>query len=132
MARNTRLRIAQVLLIGPLGALVVGAAFVFSLVSPPEPVQGIDWAVAAWAVLSGSANLLAGLRLHSDWPASRRLALAACTNYAAFSLVKLIGYGEAAAVPFLIGIALVAALVGVRASTAAKMPRPWATSSDTA
>ena len=132
MARNTRLRIAQILLLGPLGALVVGAAFVFSLISPPEPVEGIDWVVAAWAVVTGGANFAAGVRLHRHWPDSRRLALAVCANYAAFSLVKLIGYGEAAAVPFLLATAVVAALVGVRAPTAAKMPRPWATSFDTA
>jgi hypothetical protein len=95
-----RLRLAQAILVGPLGALVLGAAFAFSVAAPPEPLHPADWVVAAWAMVLGAASLSVGARLGSGRPqlvtAARGLALA----HLAFGVVKLVAYGESASLVF--------------------------------
>jgi hypothetical protein len=121
MKLPARLSVAQVLLVGPLGALVVVAALAFSVFSG-DSLSTIDWTVSAWAVASGALNLTAGLRMRR----STGLAQIAALNYLAFSLAKLIGYHEGASVPFIVlGVAVLILSRGDRITA------PWARSSDT-
>jgi hypothetical protein len=104
------LRAAQALL-GLLGAVVLFASIYFSVVAPPEPVDGLDWLVAAWAFATGAAALAIAPRLARGGDTVRLAATALVANHFVFGLVKLVAYGESAAVPFMaIDLALLALL----------------------
>jgi hypothetical protein len=109
----TQLRVAQVLL-GLLGAVVLFASVYFSLVAPPEPVDGLDWLVAAWAFAIGvSALVLAPLLSRRD-PTVLLAATVLVASHFAFGIVKLAAYGEGAAVPFMVVDLVLLALLSTR------------------
>ena len=91
-----RLRAAQALLIGPLGLLVTATALGFSVFSS-DSLSPLEWCVATWAVVGGAGAALAGLRLGT----SRTPAVLIALNSIAFSVVKLIAYGESASLVFM-------------------------------
>ena len=93
-------RATQVLMTGPLGALVVFGSIYFSVIAPEENVAGVDWLVGAWALAWGVANLYVGLRLAAR-PALRRTAIALVACHLVFGLVKVVGYDEAEAATFM-------------------------------
>jgi hypothetical protein len=103
-----RLRAAQGLL-GLLGAVVTFASIYFSVVAPPEPVNGPDWLVAAWALAIGVTALSLAPRLTQA--RARRAALALLACHALFGVVKLVAYDESAAFPFIALDALIALLL---------------------
>jgi hypothetical protein len=108
-------RAAQVLLLGPLGALVVFGSIYFSVIAPPQDVVGVDWLVAAWALALGTGNLVVGSRL-AGRPGLRRAALALVASHVAFGLVKIVGYGETEAATFMVLDALTIGLLTTAAA----------------
>jgi hypothetical protein len=104
-------RAAQVLLLGPLGALVVFGSIYFSVIAPPQDVAGVDWLVGAWALALGTGNLVVGSRLAGGRPGLRRAALALVASHLAFGLVKIVGYGETEAATFMVLDALTLGLL---------------------
>ena len=113
------LRAAQALL-GLLGAVVLFASIYFSVVAPPEPVDGLDWLVAAWAFATGAAALAVAPRLGRGDASVRLAAMAVVANHFAFGVVKLVAYGESAAVPFMAVDLVILALLSRRRAAAAR------------
>lgn len=117
----TPLRAAQALL-GLLGAVVLFASIYFSVIAPPQPVDGLDWLVAAWAFATGVCALVLAPRLSRGDATVRLAAMALVANHFAFGLVKLVAYSESAALPFmavdLVILALVSSWPAPRASAA--------------
>src|SRR4051794_17801548 len=109
MTPTLSIRLAQGLL-GLLGAVVLFGSTYFSLVDPPEPVDGVDWLVAAWAFATGVACIVIAVQLRRGGDRMRRAALVLVASHVAFGLVKLIGYHEDAALTFM---AVDAVLVGL-------------------
>ncbi|WP_238008481.1 hypothetical protein KZZ52_32250 [Dactylosporangium sp. AC04546] len=105
-------RLAQLLLLVPLGAFQLVASIAFSLTMP---MSGRDYAVAAWAVLMSLACVGTALRLGRGGRALR-VALALLGAQTAFSLVKLIVFGESASLVFLAVVAAGAGLLALPAS----------------
>ena len=107
------MRLAQIIFAIPLGIVLVVASIAFS-VSPSEPMDAVDYLVAAWACTMGVANLAIARRLPSGGEQVRRWALRLVGAHVAFSLVKLTAYGEGAAVVFLAFDAALLALLARR------------------
>ncbi|GGM48372.1 hypothetical protein ACFFX1_45175 [Dactylosporangium sucinum] len=105
-------RIAQFVLLVPLGAFQLVASVAFSLTMP---MSGRDYAVAAWAVLMSLACVVTGLRLGRGGRALRG-ALGLLAAQTAFSLVKLTVFGESASLVFLAVVAVGAGLLALPAS----------------
>src|SRR5258705_7326911 len=85
-------RAAQVLLLGPLGALVVFGSIYFSVIAPPQDVAGVDWLVGAWALALGTGNLVVGSRLARGRPRLRPAAPPLLAPHLPLGLVKIVGY----------------------------------------
>jgi hypothetical protein len=115
------LRAAQVLL-GLLGAVVLFASVYFSLVAPPEPVDGLDWLVAAWAFAIGASALVLAPLLSRRDPAVVLTATALVATHFAFGVVKLVAYHESAAFTFMAVDAVILALLRTRAIRSAHEP----------
>lgn len=99
-------RLAQVLMIGPLGAIVIFGSIYFSVVAPPERVDGLDWVVGAWALASGAASIVLGLRLAGGGERVWRAAVALIALHVVFGLIKVVAYAEGEALTF-VGVDLV-------------------------
>jgi hypothetical protein len=104
------LRAAQAML-GLLGAVVLFASIYFSVVAPPEPVEGLDWLVAAWAFATGAAAMAIAPRLSGGDAAVRLAAIALVAGHIVFGVVKLVAYGESAAITFMAVDVLILALL---------------------
>ena len=109
------LRIAQVLMIGPLGALVVFGSIYFSVIAPTEDhYSALDWSVGAWAFAMGVSSIVLGSRLVSGGARVRRAAMALVGLHVLFGVAKLTVYAEAEAATFM---AVDAIVLGVLART---------------
>jgi hypothetical protein len=121
-SRPVAARIAQVLMIGPLGLLALFGSVLFTVVAPPGPMRAGDYVVGAFAFALGGANLRAGARLVRGGAPARRTASVLLALQIVFGLVKLVGYHEGAAVTFivldLVALALVQRSVAPRAAAA--------------
>lgn len=95
-------RVAQALLIVPLGVFQGAAATFFSLTMP---MAGADYVVGIWAVLMSLADIVAGVRLSASARRWRRVSLVLLGAQIAFALVKLLVYRESASFVFLAFIA---------------------------
>jgi hypothetical protein len=100
---------AQLLLLIPLGAFPLGATIAFSLVLG---LHGKDYLPAIWAQIMSIACLVTAVRLSTGQPRQLRIALGLLAAQTAFSLLKLLVFGESAALVFL---ALAAACAGLLA-----------------
>lgn len=110
--RAAYLRIAQVLLIGPLGALVVFGSVYFGLIAPTEDSYSVlDWSVGAWAFVMGVTSMVLGSRLRSGGPRVQRAAMALVALHIVFGVVKLTVYSEAEAATFMAVDAIVLGLL---------------------
>jgi hypothetical protein len=79
------------------GAVVLFGSVYFSLIAPTEEVNGLDWAVGAWAFALAVAFLALAPRL----PHSLRLVTALVAVHAVFGVVKIVGYDETEAATFI-------------------------------
>ncbi len=99
---NVRLRIAQAILVAPLGVLVAFASVYFSVVAPPVPVDGLGALVATWALTMGVASMIVGVRLRPDRANLIQAARALAVAHLLFGVVKLAVYGESASISFML------------------------------
>jgi hypothetical protein len=99
----------QFLLLIPLGAFQLVATIAFSLAMP---MSGRDYLPAVWAPIMASACIVTALRLGRGTRRVLRVALALLAAQTAFSLLKLVVFGESASLVFL---ALTAACAGLLA-----------------
>ena len=107
-------RAAQLLLLVPLGAFQLIASIAFSLIIP---MSGKDYLVAIWAPVMAGLCVAVALRFGRGTPRVLGIALGLLAAQTAFSLVKLLVYGESAALVFL---ALTAACAGLLALPASR------------
>ncbi|GAA2376016.1 hypothetical protein [Dactylosporangium salmoneum] len=105
---------AQLLLLVPLGAFQLVATIVFSIVMP---LHGKDYIAAGWAPVMALACIVTALRLGRGSARTLRTALILLAAQTAFCLLKLIAFGESAALVFL---AVTAACAGLLALPAAR------------
>ncbi len=104
-------RAAQLLLLGPLGALVVFGAIYFGAIAPPDDLGADDFAIGAWALVIGAGNLAVGARLGAGAPGLRHAAIALVAVHLLFGAVKVVGYDEAEAATFMVADVVLIALV---------------------
>ncbi|HEX8105966.1 MAG TPA: hypothetical protein VF533_25335 [Solirubrobacteraceae bacterium] len=110
------LRVAQALMIGPLGALVIFGSLYFGVIAPEETMDAVDWLVGAWAFTMGVASVVLATRLASGGARVVRLAMGLVALHVAFGVVKLAVYQESAAFTFMaVDVVLLAILARVRA-----------------
>lgn len=106
------LRIAQVLMIGPLGALVIFGSVYFGLIAPTEEtMSAFDWFVGSWAFVMGIASIVLGSRLVTGDDGVRRAALGLVALHAVFGVVKIVFYAETEALTFMAVDAIVIGLL---------------------
>ncbi|MEV6923440.1 hypothetical protein AB0M46_02840 [Dactylosporangium sp. NPDC051485] len=105
---------AQLLLLVPLGAFQLVATIAFSIIMP---LSGKDYIAAAWAPVMALACIVTALRLGRGAPRTLRTALVLLAAQTAFGLLKLIAFGETAALVFL---AVTAACAGLLALPGAR------------
>lgn len=105
---------AQFLLLIPLGAFQLVATIAFSIAMP---LSGKDYIPAIWAPIMAGACIITALRLGRGTTRLLGVALALLAAQAAFSLLKLIMFGESASFVFL---ALTAACAGLLALPASR------------
>ena len=108
------IRLAQILLVIPLGLFQGTAAVFFSLTMP---MKGADYLVAGWAVVMTLCDVVAGVGLSRGAARYRRMAFVLLAAQTAFALVKLLVYHESASFVFL---ALVAATAAALAAPGAR------------
>ncbi|MGW5237698.1 hypothetical protein ACWEOW_02055 [Monashia sp. NPDC004114] len=106
-------RAAQLLLLVPLGAFQLVATIAFSLTIP---MSGKDYVVAVWAPIMASMCIVIALRFGRGTPRVLAVALGLLAAQTAFSLVKLVVYGESPALVFLAMTAACAGLLALPAS----------------
>ena len=106
-------RAAQLLLLVPLGAFQLVATIAFSLIIP---MSGKDYFVAVWAPIMAGMCIVTALRFGRGTPRVLGVALGLLAAQTAFSLVKLLVYGESAALVFLAVTAACAGLLALPAS----------------
>jgi hypothetical protein len=107
-------RAAQVIAVGPLGALVGVAAIAFTIAAGPLSLSLGDWLVAAWALATAVVNLVAGIALGRGSETARRILIATALAHVAFSVVKLTAYDEPEALVFAALDAALIALLSLR------------------
>ena len=110
-------RVAQALLIVPLGLFQGSATVYFSVTLS---VTRGDYLLGAWGVLMALADVVAGVRLSSGRRRWLRAAFLLLASQTAFALVKLVGYGESASFVFLALVGLTAA--ALTATEPARVP----------
>jgi|SRR4051794_634541 len=86
-------RLSQALL-ALLGSVTLFGSIYFSAVAPPADIDTVGYAVGAWAFVL-ALGFLAGAVRPAPWV--RALLVA----HLAFGVVKIVGYHESAAVPFM-------------------------------
>ena len=96
-----RLRVVQILMVGPLGVMVAGASIYFGVIAPEQSINVADWLVGAWALTLGASSTYVGANLVAKQPRLRPFAFALLVCHLMFGLVKLIGYHESASVTFI-------------------------------
>ncbi|MEV4511760.1 hypothetical protein AB0K00_22650 [Dactylosporangium sp. NPDC049525] len=104
---------AQLLLLVPLGAFQLVATIVFSIITP---LSGKDYIAAVWAPVMALACIVTALRLGRGSARTVRTVLVLLGAQTAFGLLKLIAFGESAALVFLAVTAVCAGLVALPAS----------------
>ncbi len=110
--RRAMLRVAQVLMIGPLGALVIFGSVYFGLIAPTEATfSAYDWLVGSWAFAMGVTSIVLGSRLVSGGDRVRRAALGLVALHVVFGVVKIVFYAEAEAATFMAVDAIVIAIL---------------------
>ncbi len=110
------LRAAQLLLLGPLGAVAVLGSVYFMAIAPPEVMTGFDWLTGAWGLALGAGNVFAGARLGGRRPALRKAALALVIGHLIFSAVKVMAFAETEAATFIAFDLLALALLASRSA----------------
>lgn len=116
-APTALIRVAQALMIGPLGALVIFGSIYFGVIAPTEAMGAFDWLVGAWAFAMGLASVALAARLASGGERVARVAIGLVALHVAFGVVKLAVYREGAAVTFMaVDVVLLAVLARVRAA----------------
>jgi hypothetical protein len=106
-------RAAQLLMLIPLGAFQLVASIAFSITMP---LSAKDYLPAVWAPIMAAACILTALRFGRATAVVLRVALTLLAAQTAFSLLKLIAFGESASLVFLAVIAVCAGLLAVPAS----------------
>ncbi|MFT4048360.1 MAG: hypothetical protein QM648_00810 [Solirubrobacterales bacterium] len=106
-----RLRVAQVIMVLPLGAVVLFGAIIFGFVSPTEPMGTAEYAVCVWAIAQGLLAVYFGIRLVSGPPSFRTFAVLLMACHFLFGVVKLAFWQESAAVPFMVLDVVAAGLI---------------------
>jgi len=104
---------AQLLMLVPLGAFQLVATIAFSMAMP---LSGKDYLPAIWAPIMATAGIVTALRLGRGTAVLRRVALALLVAQTAFSLLKLLAFGESASLVFLAITAACAGLLALPAS----------------
>lgn len=104
---------AQLLLLVPLGAFQLVATIVFSITMP---LAGKDYIATVWAPIMALACIVTALRFGRGAARTLRTALALLAAQTAFGLLKLIAFGESAALVFLAITAVCAGLLALPAS----------------
>ncbi len=104
---------AQLLMLVPLGAFQLVATIVFSIAMP---LSGKDYLPAVWAPIMATACIVTALRLGRGTAVLLRVALALLAAQTAFSLLKLLAFGESASLIFLAITAACAGLLALPAS----------------
>jgi hypothetical protein len=104
---------AQLLMLVPLGAFQLVATIAFSI---SMPLAGKDYLPAIWAPIMASACIVTALRLGRGTAVLLRVALALLAAQTAFSLLKLLAFGESASLVFLAITAGCAGLLALPAS----------------
>jgi hypothetical protein len=104
---------AQLLLLVPLGAFQFVATIVFSIMLP---LAGKDYIAVIWAPIMAAACVVTALRLGRGSTRTLRTALALLAAQTAFGLLKLIAFGESAALVFLAITAVCAGLLALPVS----------------
>jgi hypothetical protein len=107
-------RVAQLLMLIPLGAFQLVATIVFLIILPVS--GGGDLFVAIWAPIMELACVITALRMGRGGPRIRTVALVLLAIQTAFGVVKLVVYGESASFIFLGFIAVCAGLLALPAS----------------
>jgi hypothetical protein len=108
------LRLVQGLL-AVLGAVVMFGSIYFSAIAPPQDVDALGWAVAAWAFAMAVAALAVAPRLGRRDPAARRFAMRLLALHLVFGAVKVVGYDELEAATFMAVDLLLLGLLSTRA-----------------
>ena len=104
---------AQLLMLVPLGAFQLVATIAFSIAMP---LSGKDYLPAIWAPIMATACIVTALRLGRGTAVLLRVALALLAAQTAFSLLKLLAFGESASLVFLAITAACAGLLALPAS----------------
>jgi hypothetical protein len=106
-------RAAQLLLLVPLGAFQLVATIAFSITMP---LSGKDYLPAVWAPIMAGMCIVVALRIGRGTTRVLAVALGLLAAQTAFSLLKLVGYGESASLVFLTVTAVCAGLLALPAS----------------
>ncbi|GAA4243837.1 hypothetical protein [Dactylosporangium darangshiense] len=104
---------AQFFLLVPLGAFQLVATVAFSLTMS---LSGKDYIAVVWAPIMSLACIVAAVRLGRGGTGWLRAALVLLAAQAAFSLLKLLAFGESASLVFLGFVAVCAGLLALPAS----------------
>jgi hypothetical protein len=110
------IRVAQVIMLFPLGLLVVFGGFYFGFIHQIEVMGVGEYAVGVWAIVQGGLAIFTAIKLGSGRPFYRTLATFLMCGHLLFGVVKLVFWQETAAIPFMTLDAIVLALLA-RAST---------------
>jgi hypothetical protein len=117
----TAIRVAQAIMLFPLGLLVVFGGTYFGFIHQIEVMHVGEYAVAVWAIAQGLLAIFTAIMLGTGRQFYRTLATVLMCGHLLFGVVKLVVWQETAAIPFMVLDAVVLALLA-RASTGAAPP----------